>query len=63
MNEKTLTGVSGAGSKGNQFELFRLRADHEVVAHDRECFTAPVSHFHAQLVALLRRQQMNVLVA
>jgi len=63
MNETTLTCVSGAGSDGNQFELFRFRTDHEVVALYKAFFTSPVSHFHAQQVAPLHQQLMNVLVA
>ena len=63
MDENTLTCSSGADSDGNQFELWRLRADDEVVALGIAFSTAKVSHFNAQLVALLVRQQMKVLVA
>jgi len=62
-NGKTVTCTSGAGSDGNQFELFRLRADAEFVALEKAFFIAPVSQLHAQQVAPLRRQQMKVLVA
>jgi len=63
INETLTVCASDAASSVNQFELFRFRADPEVVALDITFFTAPVTHFYEQSVASLRRQQMKGLVA